>query len=167
MKKGLIFGGVGLVLVAVAVLGTMFFMGSRSDASAEKPEPTAVHVEGKMGPTLVLKDRVFNLAPGAGGQKHFLKMQTTIEFETTDPAWFKLTGKELEHAIEEFDADEIGSKRDVIEDVITTVVSGKSVEEISSAEGKAGLREEILEAIHEELHHPVAYRVFFTSFVTD
>jgi len=165
MKKGLIFGGVGIVLVAVAVIGTMFFMNSRS-AQAEKAEPTPVHVEGKLGPTLVLKDRVFNLAP-AGGQKHFLKMQTTIEFETTDPAWFKLTGKELEHALEEFEKDEIGALKDHIEDIITTVVSGKKVEEISSAEGKAALREEILEAIHEEIHHPVAYRVFFTSFVTD
>lgn len=165
MKKGLIFGGVGIVLVAVAVIGTMFFMNSRS-AQAEKAEPTPVHVEGKLGPTIVLKDRVFNLAP-AGGQKHFLKMQTTIEFETTDPAFYKLTGKALEEKLKEFDADEVGKTRDVIEDVITTVVSGKKVEELATAEGKAALREEILVAIQEEVHEPVAYRVFFTSFVTD
>lgn len=167
MKKGLIFGGAGLLVVAVAVLGALLFMGQRSGAEGEKPEPTPIHVEGKMGPTLALKDRVFNLANSTGGQKRFLKMQTSIEFETTDPEWFKLTGKALEEALHEFELDEIGAKRDLIEDIITSVVSGKKVEDISTAEGKAALREEILEALHEELHHPVAYRVFFTSFVTD
>lgn len=166
MKKGLIFGGAALVLVAIAVLGTMFFMGQQN-AKAEKAEPTPVHVEGKLGPTLQLKDRVFNLAPGAGGQKHFAKIAITIEFETTDPKWFEMPAKDKKYALEEFEKYEVSSLKNPIEDVITTVISGRRVEEISSAEGKAKLREDLTQALRKEIKHPHPHRVFFTSFVTD
>lgn len=166
MKKGLIVGGVALVLVAIAVVGTVFFM-SKTSASAEKAEPTPVHVEGKLGPHIQLKDRVFNLANSAGGAKHFLKLETTIEFETTDPKYYKLVGKPLEAKLEEFNKDEIGSSRQIIEDIVTTIVSGRKLEDISTAAGKDELRQALLEAIAEKIHEPVVAGVYFTSFITD
>ncbi len=166
MKKGLIFGGVAVVLVAIAVVGTVFFM-SKNQAHAEKVEPTPVHVEGKLGPSIKLKDRVFNLANSAGGTKHFLKLETTIEFETIDPSFYKLVGKPLEKKLEEFDKDEIGSSRQIIEDIVTSIVSGKKLEDISTAAGKDELRQELLDAIAEKIHEPKVAGVYFTSFVTD
>ena len=167
MKKiGLIVGVV--VVVAGSGGGVYWFLlgGSTAFAGAAE-EPTPVHVEGRLGPHIVLKERVFNLANGPGGAKHFLKLATTIEFETTDAEWYKLAGEPLVLALEEFDHDEIGSGRLIIEDIITTIVSGRRTEDLATAEGKALLREEIRAAVAEEIAHPHVYRVLFTSFITD
>jgi len=124
-------------------------------------------VEGHLGPHIVLKERVFNLANGAGGAKHFLKLAATIEFQTTDAGWYKLAGEPLVKALDTFDKEEIGSGRLIIEDAITTIVSGKRIEEIATAEGKDSLREEIRTAVAHQIAEPPVYRVLFTSFITD
>lgn len=162
-----------LVLVVVLVLAGgggaayWFLLGGSAAFSGEAAEPEPVHVEGRLGPHIVLKERVFNLANSPGGGKHFLKLATTIEFETTDAEWYKLAGEPLVAALEEFDHDEIGSGRLIIEDIITTLVSGRRVEDLATAEGKDLLREEILAAVAEQIPHPHVHRVLFTSFITD
>lgn len=168
MKKiGLI---VGVVVVLAGIGGGVYWFllgGSEKFAGGDvHEEPKAVHKEGRLGPHLVFKERVFNLANGPGGAKHYLKLGTSIEFETTDPEWFDLHGEPLVVALEEFD-HEIGSGRLIIEDLITTIVSGKKVEDISSAEGKDKLREEIRAAVKQHIHEPLVNRVLFTSFITD
>lgn len=167
MKKKLMLGGGVLGIVAVAALVYMLVLGGGGDSEAAQAEPTPVSVEGKLGPHIILKERVFNLAPGPGGTKAFLKLGTTIEFETTDPKWFTLAGEPLELALEEFSADEIGGMRYVIEDVVTSVVSGKSAATISTREGKDQLREEIKAEIGKKLAHPKVHSVLFTLFITD
>lgn len=162
-----------IVLAAVIVLGggggaAYWFLlgGSEAFTGGPKAEPTPVHIEGRLGPHIVLKERVFNLANSPGGAKHFLKLATTIEFETTDPEFYKLVGEPLVLALEEFD-HEIGSGRTIIEDLVTNIVSGRRVEDLSTAEGKDLLREEIRAAVAEHIEHPLVYRVLFTSFITD
>jgi flagellar basal body-associated protein FliL len=168
MKKiGLI---VGIVIAVAGIGGGVYWFalgGKTAFAGGEPHEPTAVHVEGRLGPHIVLKERVFNLASGAGGAKHYLKLGTSIEFETTDADWYKLAGEPLTKALETFDHEEIGSGRVIIEDLITTIVSGKRVEDISSAEGKDHLREEIRDAVAHHIAEPLVHRVLFTSFITD
>jgi flagellar basal body-associated protein FliL len=168
MKKiGLI---VGVVVVLAGIGGGVYWFllgGSEKFAGGEHEEPKPVHVEGRLGPHIVLKERVFNLAAGPGGAKHYLKLGTSIEFETTDPEWYELAGEPLTKALEEFDHEEIGSGRLIIEDIITTIVSGKRVEDVASAEGKDHLREEIRAAIAHHIAEPLVHRVLFTSFITD
>ncbi len=167
MKKiGIIVGAV-VLLAGIGGGAYWFLLGGSAKFAGEAKEPTAVHVEGRLGPHIVLKERVFNLATGPGGSKHYLKLGTSIEFETTDPEWYELKGEPLTKALEEFDKDDIGSGRTIIEDLITTIVSGKRVEDISSAEGKDKLREEIRDAISHHVAEPLVHRVLFTSFITD
>lgn len=168
MKKGLLIAGGLLGGLAVGALVYLFVLGGSSKASAGPGvEATPVHVEGRLGPHIVLQERVFNLANGPGGSKHFLKLATIIEFETTDAAWFKLRGEPLALALEEFDYDEIGTGRRLIEDAVTTIISGKRIEDLATADGKDSLRDEIRKAVAREIKEPHVYRVLFTSFITD
>ena len=172
-------GGLGLGGAVAAVLFLFVFSGG--DAAAidgePTPEPTAVRVEGKLGPRIVLESRVFNLRTEAGSPPAYLKLETVIEFETTSEDWaFVLHGcveehggsacqAEEEHLLEEID-EEIGSGRTLIEDAVTSIVSAKTLDEISSPEGKEALRGEILEAIREAVPEPHVERVLFTDFVS-
>jgi len=163
---------------AVAAVLFLFVLGGGSSATAEPtPEPTPVVVPGKLGPRLDLEPRVFNLQPGAEGSPAYLKLATVIEFETTSEDWaWVLHGcvaegatspcqAEEERLLHEF-AEEIGSGRTLIEDAITNIVSAKTLEDISTPEGKEHLRTEILEAVHHAIPEPHAVRVLFTDFVT-
>lgn len=87
MKKPIILAVGGAVAgIAVAFALFTFVLGGGSDEAVPVAEPTVVSVPGKLGPHITLADRVFNLATD-GGSQIYLKLQTVIEFETTDAAW--------------------------------------------------------------------------------
>ena len=96
-------------------------------------------------------------------QPRYLKLQIVLEFETEDAGWFELSGHDLELRLEEF-AEEIPVP--LIEDVVTTTVSAKSAEDLSSPAGKDALRAEIREAVRALLPEPHVRRVLFTNFIT-
>ena len=168
MKKGLLVIGGAVAGVGVAALVYLFVLGGPSKAHAGPvAAPTPVHADGRLGPHIVLHERVFNLANGPGGAKHFVKLETTIEFETTDPGWFKLSAPQLATALEKFDKDDIGTGRNLIEDAITTIVSGKRIEDLATPDGKDALREQIKSAVADRIKEPHVYRVLFSAFITD
>lgn len=71
-----------------------------------------------------------------------------------------------EHKLQaEFD-EEIGSGRQLIEDAVTTIVSGKTAEEIATPEGKEALKAEITAAVEQILDHHHVTRVLFVNFIT-
>lgn len=206
MKKPLILAILGAVVGVVVALALFMFVfgGGAADAQAyvPTPVPTAVNVPGKLGPHITLQDRIFNLRSAA---PTYLKMQTIIEFETTDERWAHVlhgcvanvrplagplfasaapggagvvggrtvgvesAGSPCEaeeaHLLAEF-AEEIGSGRQLIEDAVTTIVSGKSAEELSTPEGKAALKSEIKHAVQEIVEEHHVTRVLFVNFIT-
>jgi flagellar basal body-associated protein FliL len=87
LKKVIIALG-GLIVVAGIGFAVFTFLlggkGKAAEASHEEPKP--VNVPGKVGPRVSTADRVFNLRSPANDPK-YLKMQSTIEFETTDVMW--------------------------------------------------------------------------------
>jgi flagellar basal body-associated protein FliL len=171
----------GAVVAGGAVAAVLFlfvFGGGSSAADAgPTPEPTPVVVEGKLGPRLVIDSRVFNLQPAEDGTPAYLKLATVIEFETTSADWaWVLHGCVAEGAaspcqaeetrlLDEFD-QQIGSGRTLIEDAITTIVSAKTLADVSTPDGKEQLRNEILDAVQHAIPDPHAIRVLFTDFVT-
>jgi hypothetical protein len=201
-------GGVAVALLLFAVLFG-FGRGAPPAESAEPtPQPTPVGTRGKLGPHITLVDRIFNLQT-EGGTPVYLKLQTIVEFETTDERWARaldgchaarsLTRPELvsvarggaapaaaprpvpaapgeggagaaceaEQAglLAEFQS-EIGSGRQLIEDAVTTIVSGKTPAELSTLEGKERLKEEIKEAVESLLEGHHVTRVLFVNFIT-
>jgi flagellar basal body-associated protein FliL len=180
LTKVIIFAGGGLALAGGIGAALFFFVFSGSGSSEATAEPTAeatpVHVEGKLGPRIVLESRVFNLRTEPGEPATYLKLETVIEFETSSEEWgFVLHGcvaegaagclAEEERLLHEFD-EEIGSGRTLIEDAVTSIVTAKSLVEISTPEGKEALRAEILHAVKDAVPEPHVVRVLFTDFVS-
>lgn len=62
--------------------------------------------------------------------------------------------------------EELGTGKSVIEDIVTTVVTRHTFDEISSLNGKEKLKAEIQEAIEQVMHEPKVVRVLFTNFVS-
>lgn len=179
MKKKLMIAGPVLALV----LGVLFFVVGLPGGSAEvlldengevieveathedeeaEEEFVAVHVEGKLGPHVLLSDRVFTLISPIETPR-YVKLQVVLVFETDDESWFELAGEALEERLEEFHEE---MPLLLLEDAVTSTVSAKSVADISTPAGKEQLRAEILAAIKELLPEEHIYRVLFTNFIT-
>jgi flagellar basal body-associated protein FliL len=177
LSKTLIIALVGVLGGGAVAAGVFFFFFKPFGESVPPPEPTPVSVAGKIGPHIILPARVFNLRTEPGKPAVYLKLETLIEFQTTDEAWARvLRGcvkkadgspckAEEEALLHEFD-EEIGTGRKLIEDAVTTIVSAKTLTEVSSPEGKERMRTEIQHAVEELIPHPEVVRVLFTDFVT-
>jgi flagellar basal body-associated protein FliL len=89
MNKAVIMGAGGLLAGVAAAAALFFFVFSGGEAAEALPEEPRepVSVAGRIGPHIVLEDRVFNLMSGTGSIPAYLKLQTLIEFETTDEQW--------------------------------------------------------------------------------
>ncbi|MGE3961781.1 MAG: flagellar basal body-associated FliL family protein [Dehalococcoidia bacterium] len=72
---------------------------------------------------------------------------------------------EYQALMSEFD-HELGTGLQLIEDAVTTVVTGHTAAEIATTEGKEALKEEIKVAIDELIHEPKVHRVLFLNFIT-
>lgn len=207
LKKPWVLGVIGaLEGVGVAFAVLTFVLGGGDDGEAATPpvDPTPVATEGKLGPHMVLADRVFNLiSPPAAPV--YLKLQTVVEFQTTDERWAHVLhgcARAFEVApapmvslvpvapvasvapasggaegrgnacqteelalLAEFDA-QVGTGRQLVEDAVTSIVTGKTPEEVATAEGKEALKAEIQAAVQERLPGMVVTRVLFTNFIT-
>lgn len=88
LKKPMVMGIGGAVagIAVMAVVYTFFLSGGSSSAAEPTPEPTVIPASGKLGPRITLDDRVFNLVSPATAPV-YAKIQTVIEFETTDARW--------------------------------------------------------------------------------
>lgn len=185
MKVLIIAAGGLLAGVGVAAALFMFVLGGGdSEANAlstdPTPEPTPVVVEGKLGPHITLEDRVYTLRSPASDPR-YVRLAIVIEFETFAEEWAHVLHgcvfafveesdvspckAEEETLLHEFE-EEIGTGKALIEDAITTVVSGKSYEELSTSEGREELRAEILHSVGELIHEPEVTRVLFLEFLT-
>jgi flagellar basal body-associated protein FliL len=84
-----ILGAVVGIVVSLALYVFVFGGGSSGAQVAAVPTavPTVVNIPGKLGPHITLDDRIFNLRSAVPA---YLKMQTIIEFETTDPRWARV-----------------------------------------------------------------------------
>lgn len=179
MKKPMLIAIAGVLAGGGLAVGVFMFLNPFGSGGAAEPtpEPTPVVVEGKLGPHIILESRIFNLRSIAGHPPTYLKLETVVEFETTDEAWAKVLHGCVQEAggspckakeallLNEF-AEEIGTGRTLIEDAVTSIVSSKTIEQISSPEGKEQLREEIEERVARVIPHPHVTRVLFTDFVT-
>ena len=210
LKKPIVLAIGGSVLglaIAAGLFLTVFSGGEEGDLEPEvEVEPEPIHVAGKLGPHIVLEDRVFNLLSTTSAPV-FLKLETLIEFETFDERWEHVlngcvsnlrnadadlyvsaapggvleSGRgprfeaqptlspcqlEEEELLIEFD-EEIGTGRQLIEDAVTSIVSGKQQIDVATPAGKQRLKDEIRETVQKILgEEPRVARVLFTNFIT-
>jgi len=88
LKKPIVLAIGGLVagVAVMAIVYTFVLGGGSSAAPLPTAIPTVIQSTGKLGPRLTLQDRVFNLVSPANAPV-YAKIQTVIEFQTTDLRW--------------------------------------------------------------------------------
>ena len=142
---------IGVMLVFVLGLGGGLFMMwnklSAMETQAQSPsdQDTSIPVEELLGPIYPLDTFIVNLADKGG--KRYLRI--TIDLE--------LDGEELE--------SEITKRLPQVRDSILTILPTKRFEDISSAQGKTELRDQMLERINGMLARGQITNIYFKEFV--
>ena len=81
----------GVLAGAAVALGAAFVLDWRSAPPLPTPgETTPVATGRRLGPRLELEERVFNLQNTTVRGATYLKLQTVIEFQTSDPRWARV-----------------------------------------------------------------------------
>jgi flagellar FliL protein len=83
----------------------------------------------------------------------------------TPHKWLGLKGEGLLAKNEAFTM-ELKPEMHRVWDTITGVFSGKTVDQVSSTEGKEQLKEQLIEAINKELPHEKVEKIYFATFIT-
>lgn len=143
-------------MLVVAGVGFMLYKGRQKEAAqptiehvikgeAEAQNAEATEQKELLGKVVPLETFIVNLA-GSKGRK-VAKVNMEIE----------VTGN---HVLEE-----IEKRKAQIRDIIIIILSSKTYEEVSSREGKDGLRNEIKDTINSFLVQGKISNVFFTEFI--
>ncbi len=127
------------------------------------PVYTEAQIEAAPRPTLVLEERVLNLkAPAAS--PNYVKASLALEFEDPKHKYINLHGDAITGANKYFKA-EMYPDLPKIWDVVTQVVGSKSIDDVATTGGRVTLKEELIEALNEQLHVKVE-KIFFVTFIT-
>jgi len=155
------------VLIAAAVLvGALFWFFIKPNylSSAPPKPPTDKEIAEAPRPTVTLEERVLNLKAPATAP-NYVKAVIALEFEDPKHKWLGLKGDGLVAKNEAFSA-ELKPEMHRVWDTITSVFSAKTVDQVSSTEGKEQLKTQLLEAINKELPHEKVENIYFVTFIT-
>jgi flagellar basal body-associated protein FliL len=97
-----------------------------------------------------LPERVINLK-SSPAQPTYLKVTVTLEFADPEHKYIKLKGEALAVANEHFTKELVGSK---------------TIDQVSTTEGRDRLKLELTDAINHQLHDHEVESVFFEVFIT-
>jgi flagellar FliL protein len=106
--------------------------------------------------------KIVNLADPGG--RRYLKLSVVLEFTPHDAAFYTLTGEERTAALTAFN-DEMSSKKPIVDDLLNTLLSSKTFDQIYTVEGKEALRQDIVVRVNALLPHEHLMYVYFTEFV--
>lgn len=140
-------------------------------AAAEGPPVVPVYEPGQ-GVMVETGTKIVNLADPGG--RRYLKASITIEVappvseaastEAT-PSGGHGSSAAAEDPVMTAFSEDMAKRMPIINDIITTLLSGKTFESIYTVEGKEGLRQEILGQLNERLPDLQVIAVYFTEFV--
>ncbi len=142
-------------------------------ATDEGPEIIKIYKPGQ-GVMVETGTKIVNLADPGG--RRYLKASITIEVappetttETTTEAAASSHGSSSETTTEDpvmtaFN-EEMNKRLPIINDILTTMLSGQTFEEIYTVEGKEALRQEIMVQLNERMPDLGVISVYFTEFV--
>lgn len=143
--------GCSIVVIGVGgYFGWMFFVKKGANEINDKTkisEAAAKNNQEEVRIVFPLESFIVNLMDNTGSGKRYLKV--TIELEVPGEA----EKKKLE-----------GSKTQT-KDTILMLLSSRSFEEISTVEGKIGLKQALLTQINQMLGGNIVNRIYFTEFV--
>ncbi|HMR65411.1 MAG TPA: flagellar basal body-associated FliL family protein [Anaerolineae bacterium] len=123
-------------------------------SSIQSGQPTGVMYK--------LDPKVVNLAEPGG--LRYLQVSMVLEIWPLVENYYTLEADDRLAAEERFQ-ELIDSRRPVIDDIVTTILSSKQFNDVASIEGKQELKNELTEAINNTLGYQGVINVYFTEFV--
>ncbi len=109
-----------------------------------------------------LDTKVVNLAEPGG--LRYLQASIVLEIRPLDQNYYSLDSEERA-LVEENLKSEIDQRRPMIDDIVMTILSSKTFNQIATVEGKQALKEELMTAINEALGYQGVINIYFTDFV--
>lgn len=149
IKKILLFGGIGLALIAVSAVVTLLFLAPKSKVvTTTRVVNTSSTMQ--MGPTYTLPDRIVNLAdPGAS---RYLKISIVLAFSAS---------LDSQGAVNKAMAQNMT----VLQDTLTTLLSSQTTTVLSTTAGKEALKQEIIQQCGQVLGSVHLTSVYFLDFI--
>ncbi len=154
-------GTIAALLFAVPMITGKSVLSDGGSADAAPVETVVVMIPDE-GVTYSVGERIVNLAD-AGGFR-YLKTEIVLEVIVEDIRPAELRGESLTTARDELQM-EMEPLEPQIQDVITLLLSSKSVEDVSTPEGKSALKAELLDALGEVIGEERLLDLYFTQFV--
>jgi flagellar basal body-associated protein FliL len=149
------------VPLGLAAAGALVFT---QMSAAKMPVTVPDPGPGRLGPMLALDDKVINLSTTTPGGYKYAKVGVTIELRPTAASFYDLHGTDRTKA----ETTELASHTDAVPlliDAVGSVVSAHDSSTLTTADGRAKLKTELLTAIRKVLGQDVVLDVFFTDFV--
>lgn len=116
------------------------------------------------GGEAVAEGLILNLK-STGGASNYAKVIIALEFEQPVPPWVGLSEGAVASKNAEFYHHLEPDMHKILDSVATVFVS-KSVEDVSSIEGREHLKAELIEAINHHLHGSKVETIYFETFIT-
>ena len=148
------------VPLGLAAAGAFVF----TTVSAAPKAPAAIPDPGQLGPMLVLDDKVINLSTLVPGGYKYAKIGVTIELRPSAASFYDLHGADRTKQ----ETTELAKYNDQIPlliDAVGMTVSSHDSATLTTIDGRAKLKDELLAAAKKVLGDDVAVAVFFTNFV--
>jgi flagellar FliL protein len=130
-------------------------------STGKSAAPVVYHRPGE-GIMYDVGSRIVNLLDPVG--RRYLKITIVLEFLPPDPTYYTLPEAEREAMRNEIVA-EFDARKPVIDDMLTSILTSKSYEDIYNLEGKNRLRAEIQERLTQILGEPQVIAVYLTDFI--
>jgi len=148
--------------VGLAAAGGLAFtmLGSGPKAPPAVPDPAT----GQLGPMLALDSRVVNLTPGTTITYKYAKVSVTVEIRPSTASFYELHGTERTKS-EATELADYTAEVPVLDDAVGQVVAAHTPDSLSTADGVAQLKTELLGAMRKILGDQVVIAVYLTDFV--
>ncbi|MCL5961053.1 MAG: flagellar basal body-associated FliL family protein [Chloroflexi bacterium] len=171
LGRKLIMGGIAVIAILGGAAAAFFYMPALSSAiglgsvqgAGEHPVADTQYAKEKSpepGMMYPMKERVINLADPGGFR--YIKIQIVLEYDL--PEARGLAGDAYKKHQDEL-IKSMASRSPILDDVVTTVLAGKTAASLASAEGKEKLREELKSKLGEVAKDPKLQNAYFTEFI--
>ncbi len=158
-RRAILALGVPLGLAAAGALVFTQLMAAPT-APPAIPDPSP----GQLGPMLALEDKVINLSSSTPGGFKYAKIGVTIELRPSAASFYDLHGADRTKE-ETTQLDEHAEQVPLLIDAVGGVVSAHDSSELTTVDGRAKLKAELLAAMKKVLGPEEVLDVFFTDFV--
>jgi flagellar basal body-associated protein FliL len=148
--------------LGLAAAGAFVFM--QMSAASTPPAPVPDPGTGQLGPILALDDRVINLATDDVTSYKYAKVGISIEIRPSTESFYDLHGTERTTA-EKTELEPYQDEVPRLLDALGAVVSAHDSATLTTPEGRAALKSELLDAFRKILGSDAVIDVFFTNFV--